>query len=1017
MKMQTGAKTLIAGCLLATSTVAFAQTIYQYKQTDATVCFFNKKESQYLPHLMRKYQLGKALHSQIWGSLPTEAPFMMMYDWSDDGNAGVSVLPNTNISIGTAPLNMSYFTGPTVERYDHLFKHEYTHVVMTDKTNRRDRFWRGLTGNKVVPESDFPLSTLWSYLDAPRWYAPRWYQEGIACFMETWLCNGAGRALGGYDEAYFRSTVKEGKDLYSVVGLETEGSTADFQQGGTAYLYGTRFINYLVLKYGYGRLIQFYNRTDDSKTFFASQFHKVYGKKLRQVWDEWQQYEQQHQQQNLEILSQYPVTKTTPIVTRKSKCEKASIADSTEAIIEKFMVPATFGSMSPLCIDDSAKVAYTAVFHEGDFEQIVSIDLTTGKVRKIANLDDGMMYQVAYLAHDRKNQRLIWTDRNTNMRGLQVYDLKKNKKVKHLKYQRLYDICYDNTNDCMYGIMSNQGVCSLIKYDSSLDNSEILYSFPFGVSVGDLDISHDGSCLVASILGTKGQHSLIMFNTKDLEEANFQYTTLKTLDDSNLSQFRFSADDSKLVGFSYYTGVPNIWSLDLESKEFNLLSNTLTGLFAPYLTADSTIYALQFSSDGMTPVRFDYQILKDANAVEYLGQKAYAANPDIARLSTLKETLPQISFGEVYDSIRTYSPLKELKYQGAYPDISGFVDHSAWNDVTPVLGYHFDFYDPLALCSAKIYVGASPWSNHNWNHKFHAGMELKYWRWTLAAEWNPTSFYDLFGPRHSSRTGYSAYLEYNQSFTSQAPFTWSWGAAIAHYGGLDALPLYQNVSVDDDITSFQTASLYIGGSKMRASLGAVTAESGYRWSLNTYSYLASGRLFPSITATWEQGTLLPFGHNNTGWLRATVGQLLGDSESSFGNEYFGGFRNNYVDNGEVNRFKSTYAMPGAKIDQIGAHTFAKIMGDISFQPIRFNNFGALQCYPNFIQFNIFAIDLMTDQWGCDRDYHSNFVSIGAQVNTQLILFTHMRTTLSLGYARIFSDPLNRGEFMISLKLL
>ena len=83
--------------------------------------------------------------------------------------------------------------------------------------------------------------------------------------METWLGGGVGRALGGYDEMYFRSIIDGGDKLYSVVGLETEGSTKDFQVGANAYLYGTRFVNYLTKTYGYEKMIQFYNRTADSR--------------------------------------------------------------------------------------------------------------------------------------------------------------------------------------------------------------------------------------------------------------------------------------------------------------------------------------------------------------------------------------------------------------------------------------------------------------------------------------------------------------------------------------------------------------------------------------------------------------------------------------------------------------------------------------------------------------------------------------------------------------------------------
>ncbi|MDO5446425.1 MAG: hypothetical protein Q4F34_01425 [Prevotellaceae bacterium] len=984
-------QTTLVIALVAACSMGYAQDIYQYKQTDATVCFFSKNERQHIPQMMRKYKLAKSLHHQIWGDLPTQPPFIMVTDWEDDGNGGVSALPYTYINVCMAPLNMSQFVSPSTERYDHLFKHEYTHVVMADKANKQDRWWRKLNGNKIVRNSDYPLSAVWSYLDVPRWYAPRWFHEGIACFMETWLTNGTGRALGGYDETYFRTQIKENKDLFSVVGLETEGMTSDFQQGATAYLYGMRFVNYLVLKYGFQKLVSFYNRTDDSKTFFGSQFKKVYGLTLRQAWDDWREYEKQHQDENLQKIAQYPLTETKPVT------------------------QGSLGAMSPMCVDDS--VAYAAINHIGDFAHIAEINLNNGEVKKLANIDSPMMYQTSYVALDKRNQRLIWTDRNSKWRGMVVYDLKTHKKVKHMKMQRLHDICYDNANDNLYGIMSNGGVCHLVKYDAALEKRTLVYSFTFGVSVGDLDISHDGKYLVCSLLGTEGQHSLIMFSTEALEEGNLDYTTLLTLDNSNLSQFRFSEDDTKLVGFSYYTGVPNLWSYDLKTKDFKLLSNVQTGLFAPYLYKDGRMLATEFSNQGMQPVSLTYKELNDANAVEFLGQKAYRANPEISNLSELKSTEQNISFSEVYDSVKLYKPLKELRFQGSYLDLSGFVDRQAWNNVTPVIGYHASFFDPLSLASLDVFVGASPWSNNAWKNKFHASASLKWWNWTLDAAWNPTCFYDLFGPRRSSRKGYNVQLQYNKSYSFQTPFAWSYGAAIAHYGDMDVLPLYQEVAIDEGITSFQTASAYIAAHKTRTSLGGITAEQGYSWNVQAYTYLAKGEFFPSANATFSCGTLLPFGIHNTGWLHATVGQSFGNSKSSLGNEYFGGFRNNYVDNGTVNRYITTYAMPGARIDDIAAHTFAKCTGDISFCPIRFNNFGNIQCYPNYVQFNVFASDLLTDQWGSERRYKANYVSVGAQMNMQLVLFTHMTTTLSVGYARIMSNELKRGEFMVSLKLL
>lgn len=66
---------------------------------------------------------------------------------------------------------------------------------------------------------------------------------------------------------------------------------------------------------------------------------------------------------------------------------------------------------------------------------------------------------------------------------------------------------------------------------------------------------------------------------------------------------------------------------------------------------------------------------------------------------------------------------------------------------------------------------------------------------------------------------------------------------------------------------------------------------------------------------------------------------------------------------------------------------------------------------------LFGHDLMTDWWGSEKLNKANYVSAGAQMNIQMVFFTHMKTTLSVGYARAWGNGLNQGEFMVSLKLL
>lgn len=990
---------IIAGLAMSLAVPAGAQTIYEYSQSDARVLFFSKNLSQYIPHMIRMYEEGKALHTGIWnidtiGKAAIQPPLIMVKDWADTGNGGVTAIPRNLISIEMAPFDYSYFISPAVERYHHLFRHEYTHTVMTDKTAKSDRVWRTLLGGKFTTDARHPFSALWSFMSTPRWYSPRWYHEGIACFMETWLSGGVGRALGGYDEMYFRSIVDSNDKLYSVVGLEAEGSVEDFQLGTNSYLYGTRFVNYLELEYGLDKLLAFYNRTEDSKALFNRQFENVYGKSLRNAWDDWREYEVSHQKQQLETIQEYPVTKTVPLT------DKA------------------MGSMSAMVLDEDNGCAYMAVNCPGDFAHIERMDLNTLKRKSLAKVDGPQLYQTSFITLDKKGQRLIWTTQNGKYRGFSVYDLKRGKVQEKHKFQRVSCIVYDNTGNRMYGIMTNEGREFLCRYDSTLAEREVLYSFPFGLSVFDIDVSRDGKFVSATISDDNGGQSLVLFDIDGVEQANMQYEVLLEAPDFNLGQFRFSPDGKSMIGSSYYTGVSNVWSIDLESREMSLLSNVKIGLFSPVKAIDGTMYALEFERNGMRPVKFQPQVLDDANSVEMLGQKAYNAHSsELEALSKSKVQVPKIEFGQVYDSIKVYRP--RLKFTGAYPELSGFRDRQAWNKVTPVLGYRFTFQDPLGLNSLKMDIGISPWSHNDRKHQYHAQAEWKYWQWSVKAAWNPTSFYDLVGPGRSSRKGWQTSVSYDKTYSMLSPASYRYGFSVNAYGGIDALPLFQDVETQD-VTSFQTASAYYQWRKTRSTLGATTTESGIILGADAYAYLAGGHLYPSLELDCDYGFLVPIMRNTCFWIRSAVGQNFGDRNAIFGNEYFGGFGNNWVDYREANRYRNTTSFAGLQIDEVEAHSFAKVMGELSLRPIHFNDFGTVNLYPTYSQINLFASGLAANPWGGNLTRHAN---VGVQLNTEMVLFKFLKTTWSVGYAHAFNfDPVSGqnksgNDWLISLKLL
>jgi len=196
-------------------------------------------------------------------------------------------------------------------------------------------------------------------------------------------------------------------------------------------------------------------------------------------------------------------------------------------------------------------------------------------------------------------------------------------------------------------------------------------------------------------------------------------------------------------------------------------------------------------------------------------------------------------------------------------------------------------------------------------------------------------------------------------------------------------------------------------------------EQGYDLSLRGYGYLAGGRVYPSVDAQGDFGVLLPVGRNTSFWLRTAAGHSFGDAKTVFGNTYFGGFRNNHVTNQDAFQYRTALALPGAGIDAIRAHSYAKATAELNLQPIRLNNFGALSCYPTWIQCSFFGTGLSAWNPGEPRQM---YYSAGVQLTTELVFMSYLKTTLSVGYGHLFAPegfPGGRhgNEWMVSIKLL
>jgi hypothetical protein len=240
-----------------------------------------------VPHAARTF--GNALDWQrrTFGWTPAERTNVWLRDFSDYGNAGVSPTPNNLLQFDIAPASNSFETNPSRERIYSTMNHEMVHMATTDVASQQDRQWRQFFFGKVAPRSANPESLLYSYLTVPRFTVPRWYLEGSAVFMETWMGGGLGRAQGGYDEMVFRAMVRDGTRFFDPLGLESRGTRIDFQVGANAYLYGGRFFTWLAFRYSPEKVIEWLRRDEGSRRHYSDQFEQVFGLPLDDAWQAW----------------------------------------------------------------------------------------------------------------------------------------------------------------------------------------------------------------------------------------------------------------------------------------------------------------------------------------------------------------------------------------------------------------------------------------------------------------------------------------------------------------------------------------------------------------------------------------------------------------------------------------------------------------------------------------------------------------------------------------------------------
>jgi hypothetical protein len=990
MKLGAAARaTWVALALLGLPLVCHAQLATV--QTGDLRLIYNAGSLDFLaPYATRCFENSLRFHEALFHYKPSERVNVILDDLQDYGNAGTWVNPRNSILVHIAPSSYVYETDPSNERINFTMNHEVAHVVALDQAAGLDRMFRSLFRGKVAATSEHPESILYSFLCVPRRSAPRWYHEGIAVFLETWMAGGLGRAQGPYDEMVFRSMVRDGSPFYDPLGLEAEGTKVDFQVGAISYLYGTRFLSYLAYRYSPESLIRWVSRPSGSKPYFASQFRKVYGLPLGKAWKDWVAWEQGFQKTNLDSIRLHPTTPYQDLSDR------------------------ALGSVSRAYFDPGSRTMYAAVDYPGAAAFLAAIPFEGGPIRRLKDVKGPAIYYVCSLAFDPGTKTLFYTTDNNQWRDLCALDIPTGRSRVLIKDARIGDIVFSRTDRSLWGVRHFNGISTLVRMPVPYNDWSQVYSWPYGYDIHDIDISPDGALISGSLAEISGRQSLRTWPTEALLRGDTTSTTLYDFGSSVPEGLAFAPDGKSLYGSSYYTGVSNIfrWSFDGDSMSF--VTNGETGFFRPLPVSPDSLVAFRYSGRGFVPTLLHPRPLQDVSAITFLGSEIAEAHPIVK--SWIAPSPAGVNLDSLVQSAGPYRILRQMRLDSMYPIVEGYKDRVAY-------GLNLGLSDPYGLAAFNLSATVSPETRFLGNERVHLKALYRYFGWTAEAKWNPASFYDLLGPTKVGRKGYSAGVTNKHPLFYDPPRTFEITTSLTGYGGLEALPNAQNIATAAGFSKLVEGSARIAYQNMGGSIGAVDFEKGIKWEVDAATNLvrydpsggASWRNFPLGYATLDLGTPLPVRYSSL-WLRSSAGYSPGDRGEPFANFYFGGFGNNFVDYQDSKHYREYTSFPGVGLDEIAGTNFAKSLLDWNLPPIRFRRLGKLEFYATSIRTSLFAGGLITN-----LDSSSDRVTtadVGAQADLRLNLLVLQPLTLSWGYARAFGRNRRASdEWMVSLKIL
>ncbi len=940
---------------------------------------YRGSHSQLVPQILSDAENSFKILSKLFNYTPSEKIIINTYDVNDYGFGATTTVPENYIRLEIEPLEPGYENIPFNDRLQWIISHELVHVVVNDKVSKVESISRSIF-SKVAPEQNQPVTILFSLLTNYSRYTPKWHQEAIAVFLETWLSGGYGRILGNFDEMYFRTMVAENQEFPTQLKLDAVLSHNSFLLESLFYIYGARFALYLAANYGTDKLLTWFTaKPGDFYGGFKSKFKAVFGLDFDDAWQNFIDYEKKFQDENIRRVKSSGLT---PI----HEISKKQVGWVTQPHWDVY--------------NNSIIYGYHRSHH---LAGIHKLNLSTGEYTELASLPTPSMYQVASTAFDQKLGLFFYTTNNNQLyRDIKVLDVQTEDEKTLFENARVGNLTVSSATHELWGIQNSGGISTLVYSPYPYRTLFPILAFDIGDEIESLSLSPTGEFLAIVIHRRSGEQSIIIVNAENLKKGDpFSYkviTNIGTPDNPS-----WSPNENSLYWNAYTNGVSNIYSYNFQTSKIKALSNCVTGLFRPvYISADS-LFAFKFSTNGFIPVIIPNDKSVNLTAIHYLGQRVLEKDKKVLNWAVHTKEDPSIETEDLPEE--SYNGLMNLKIQTFIPVITGFQKQK-------VLGFYVRIGDPLIHNDITLEFGYAPFDEMPMVPKYHFKGKYEYKKqYMIEFNYNATDFYDLFNKRKRGMIGTKFTLQNTHYWIYDNPYKLMQRTQFDIY--TDAEYINDNLTRVSE-PDFFVAQTSIDSKDLRKSIGSSDYEYGNQITATTMLFGENPndpQFAGELHLELNHYTTYIVPHNVL-HIFAAGGYFKTNQKLFQARYFFGGFGNRAVENVDVKQYRKVFRFPGIPIYSLDAESFAKLMIENDFPPIRFSSLSLWDQYLSHIDIGIYSQGLYTKS-----PIGSKWVDVGAQINFLFKHWYNLESTFSAGIAQAWYEGGSNWEWFLSFKLL